>query len=272
MTDIKLGGVPITHVNDTTTAKRMTMLLWGSSGCGKTTLAATAPGKKLLINFDPDGPASIANRDDVVVADLSASRVSIVDQFKGDNPLRLQQVFDDDPDIETVIVDSLTNVAQMCLMHGVSTVKGASIERPSPGAYQVRNALTLQLTKNMLRLTGKLGKHCIFIAHEASPVTNDDGMVLFITIALGGQLPNQATVDFSEIWSLSETDSGKHRIAIRPVRQRKPMKTRMMSTTSSQEFDWLYNPETLTGGTINDWYTAWKEGGYKKIPIPKATK
>ena len=45
----------------------MSLLLWGASGTGKTTLACTAPGKKLLILFDPDGDASIAERDDVDV-------------------------------------------------------------------------------------------------------------------------------------------------------------------------------------------------------------
>lgn len=34
---------------------RMFVLVWGNSGCGKTSLAATGPGEKAYIQFDPQG-------------------------------------------------------------------------------------------------------------------------------------------------------------------------------------------------------------------------
>ena len=40
---VKLGGIEITTPK--TQTRRFTSLIWGSSGAGKTTLAATAPGK-----------------------------------------------------------------------------------------------------------------------------------------------------------------------------------------------------------------------------------
>ena len=43
---------------------RMSMILWGDAGCGKTTLAATAPGRKLFIALDPDGDMSIRHMPD----------------------------------------------------------------------------------------------------------------------------------------------------------------------------------------------------------------
>lgn len=259
---IKIAGVEVEPAK----AKnhRLSMLLWGPSGSGKTTLAATAPGKKLLISFDPDGAASIANRDDVDVVDLSAAKPMITEKFKQDNVLGLASSLEA---YDTIIVDSLTSVAQLCLMQGIGSVKGATIERPSPGAYGVRNALTLQLVMNMLRLTGRENKHVIFIAHEATPVTNDDGVVLFITVMLGGQLPEQASLNFSECWNLSDTGR-ERRIAIRNVRQRKPMKSRMFDSSKTAEFKLTYDADKLKGDGIGEWFEAWKEAGFKKIPVP----
>ena len=50
---------------------RMSMILWGDAGCGKTTLAATAPGRKLFIALDPDGDMSI---DTCLIGNVSTSR------------------------------------------------------------------------------------------------------------------------------------------------------------------------------------------------------
>jgi phage nucleotide-binding protein len=261
--EIKIAGVDIQ--SSKAREQRISMLIWGGSGCGKTTLACTAPGKKLLINFDPDGDASIANRDDVDVVDLSSAKATVTEKFKSDNPLGLKAVIEN---YDTVIVDSMTNASQMALMHGVSLVKGATVERPSPGAYQVRNALSLQLIKNLLRLTNSMKKHIIFIAHEASPQMNSEGQVTAITIMLGGQLPEQASIDFSEVWVM--TDTGKERrIAVRPARMRKPMKSRMFDTAHSPEFVWKFNADTLKGDGIAEWFNNWKEAGYKKQPLPK---
>lgn len=261
--ELKLGQIAITPAK--TRPARFTCLLWGDAGCGKTTLAATAPGKKLLINFDPEGPASISTRDDVDVADFSEANPAIAEKFKHDNVLGLREAIEH---YDTIIVDSLTNATQLALMHGIAGTKGATIERPSPGAYGVRNALTLQLVKNMLVLTGKYGKHCIFIAHEGSPIANDDGVVLKITLMLGGQLPNSAPKDLSEVWAV--TDTGRERrIAIRPVRMRSPCKTRMFDSSDAAEFVWKYDPEKNTGMTIEGWWNKWIEGGREKLPVPK---
>lgn len=261
--EVKIGGVKIERAS--AKEQRMSLLLWGTSGCGKTTFAATAPGKKLLISFDPDGAASIANRDDVDVADFSSSKPMVAEKFKSDNPLGLQQII---ANYDTIIVDSLTSVAQMALMHGIAHTKGATIERPSPGAYMVRNALTLQLVMNLLRLTGREKKHIICIAHEAAPVTDDSGAAISITVMLGGQLPEQATLNFSECWNLSDTGR-KRRLAVRNARMRRPMKSRMFNSTKVSEFDWIYDAESLEGMTIDTWFEQWKANDFKKIAIPK---
>jgi len=257
--EIKIGGVSITPA--TMKEQRMSLLIWGPSGAGKTTLACTAPGKKLLISFDPDGAASVAGRDDVFVADLSTSPTTIVEQFKADtNPLGIASVMDE---YDTFIVDSLTNAQLLSVLDSVKKLRGATIEKPSKETYQYRNALITSLVMNVLRVTAKHGKHVIFIAHEAQPLRNDEGVVQSITISLGGQLQTDAPVQFSEVWNLN--DSGKaRRIGIRPVRMRAPCKTRMFKTDGAAEFDWKYDEHNIA-----TWYNAWRDGGYKKLSLPK---
>lgn len=256
---------------------RITGLFWGSAGTGKTTLACTAPGKKLLVNFDPDGPASVAGFPNTDVVDFSDAPNSIVDQFKKSDPLGLNSVL---ADYDSIIFDSLTNISHKALMHGIPQTKGATIERPSPGAYGVRNALVLQLVKNTLATTAKLGKHVIFIAHEDAPVTNEEGLVLHITLSLGGKLPEQAALDFSEVWCVQDMGIGRdRRILFRPARQRKPLKTRMFDTTGEPEFEWAFDPDEYAddpdgykGVTIEKLYNEWKANEFKKIPVPKTKK
>jgi len=262
---ITIGGVEIKKAGGKN--HRISMLLWGSSGSGKTTLACTAPGRKLLVNFDPDGDSSIANRDDVDVLDLSSAGAGIAEKFKASNTLGIRSAIEE---YDTIIVDSLTSIQSLALEKGIMSVKGATVERPSPGAYGTRNALTLQLIQNMLRMTGGMGKHIIFIAHEGAPVTNAEGLVMHISMMMGGQLPEQSSLHFSEVWAL--TDTGRERkIAVRPIRSRKPMKTRMFATPTVQdaEFKSPFNADTLEGEGISDWFQRWVDAGYKKIPVPK---
>jgi hypothetical protein len=112
-----------------------------------------------------------------------------------------------------------------------------------------------------------LKKNLIFIAHEASPDKDKEGTVLLITVMLGGQLPEQVALDLSEVWYINEIN-GKRNIAIRPVRMRKPMKTRMFQTNGEPEFEWVYNADEFKGMTIAGWLEQFQKSG-KKIPIPK---
>ena len=65
------------------------------------------------------------------------------------------------------------------------------------------------------------------------------------------------------------SDTGlERRIAIRPCRSRKPMKTRMFDASGAPEFVWHYNTITADGEGIAEWFRAWQEGGGKKLPLP----
>lgn len=269
MSDVQMtmGGLPITP--STQAVKRFAGLLWGPSGSGKTSLACTAPGRKLLISFDPDGAASVAGWPNVDVVDWSSVDPSKLESVKQVNsPLGIGPVIEQ---YDTFIVDSLTNVADKTLQLGVSTTNNSTIERPGLQAYGVRGALLLRLVKNMLAVTGKHKKHCIFIAHEAAPERDKEGAVLHITMSLGGNLPENASLDLSEVWNVYDVGVGRKRIMFRPARNRKPCKTRMFKTTGEPEFDFVFDPDDLDDPknmTIEKWYNAWTKNGMNKLPLP----
>lgn len=248
---------------------RIALLLWGAAGCGKTTLASTAPGNKLWIQFDPDGVVSLSGRDDVLVLDLSAEHhLSLVAKLKGDDPYGIEKALRDRPDIETVVLDSATALAAIATDNAVSEVKSATYENPGLKGYGHRNAVVLRVLTVFMRLTKRLNKHLIIISHEDTADKNEDGTVNFITLALGGKMVNQVGLQINEIWWMSDTGK-ERRIAVRPIRQRTPMKTRMFNASSSSEFVWRYDATTWKGDGIKEWFEAWKEGSGSKLPLPK---
>lgn len=272
MTDeVMIAGFPVQKVSDNN--KRISALIWGDAGAGKTTLAATMPGRKLFFQFDPDGAASIAHVPEVDVVDLTAASPSnLAALFKNENnPLHINNVIDS---YDTFIVDSLTNVTDKTLTQGIDTTKGASVERPSPGAYGARNALAIRLIKNIMKVTGKAKKHVCFIAHEGAPTTDETtGALLHISLALGGQLPSNIGIDFSEMWAIYQVDNrNERRIAIRPSRKRKPMKTRMFIQSGEPEFTWEFDADNWDSPKnkphrFDTWFNMWNERN-EKLPLP----
>ena len=249
--------------------KRLSVCIWSPAGMGKTTLAATMPGRKALINFDPDGPSSIAQAPDVTVFDFSGEDDQFVARFKDRDPLGVMKTFDH---FDSYIVDSLSSISERTLTRGISITKGATVERPSPGAYMARNNLATNFIRNMLQITGAAGKHICFIAHEGAPTTNDDGALIGYTMSLGGQLPGQTAMKINECWPMFETGKREKMIILRKSRLRDPAKSRMFDTTKDTEFAWRFNPndwDDPTNMRIDDWYQQWVDSGYGKIPMPK---
>lgn len=276
---MKLDGIEVPTLKDT--EKRFSLLLWGLAGCGKTVFACSAPGNKLLINFDPDGPSSLGARDDVVLIDLSGERYSVVDKFRndddpllplGDKAYRLSKIIEE-LNIETVIVDSVSAYTQLAVEKAITVSPGATLERVSPGGYGGRNAITLRMMSCILRLTKRMKKHVIFITHEDDGGVRDkEGNLLHITMLIGGKLGSQISLQISEVWFME--DVGKtRRILVRPGRTRKPMKTRMFDTTKETEFTNKYDqfgPDAPYGNhSLKELISEWQNNEFDKIPVPK---
>jgi hypothetical protein len=257
--------------------ERLALLIWGSAGCGKTTLAQTAPRPILYLQFDPGGHKSIINMDGIHRFDLSGENSSITNKLMKDNPLGIEQYIKDHG-IKSVIVDSTTTLSDLCLenaiTYGVPGVRlhldsGKPITREAPGlnGYGHRNAQMLEIVKQVMRSTVRTNTNLIFLAHEAAPEKDPKGTVLFITVLLGGTLPEFVGLNLDEIWFMNQ-DEKDYRVCVRPARMRKPMKTRMFDLNSGIEWKWQYNPITGEGLTLEKIFDTYRKAG-TKIPIPK---
>lgn len=245
---------------------RMSVLLWGMAGCGKTTLAATAPGEKLWILFDPDGANALIGRDDIHILDLSGEKHAITERFKADDPFGIEKLLKDRPQIMTVVFDSVTTFSILATENAVAAIKSATIENPGMKGYGHRSALVLRACVSLLRLTKRMNKHMILIAHEDTPTTNEAGDVMFITTSLSSKMSNNIGIQLSEIWWMNDTGK-ERRIAVRPVRSHTPMKTRMWDARAG-EFVWKYDAIKWEGDGIAQWFNAWQQGGGHKLPLP----
>lgn len=281
--NVLAGGINVTKGPELQT--RMAVLLWGAATCGKTTFAATAPGDKLWISFGDNEHVSVANRDDVFVANVADMRWD--DLFKhaqSDNPFGLDQYLVEHQNIETVVVDSITAIEYKALQKAVANKVGAgrdftpTMETPGLSAYGGRNAILLEVMTGLLRVTAKHGVHVIFTAHEAEPTMikqpGQGEVIDFISVQLGGKLVNNVTWRLSEIWFMSQETTGDRvrKLAVRPTRRRKPMKSRMFDQKGDPEFTIEYDADKPDKGqmTISKFYDAWVDSGYGKIPVPKS--
>ena len=263
--DIKIGSIDITTPK--TQVTRMSMVIWGPSGCGKTTIAATAPRPILWVNFDPDGTSSLMDQEDIFIADFSMEGANKVATFKHDNAGGIKNVLEEHPEIKTVVFDSITSFNEMALKYAVSEVRGASMELPTLQGYGRRNSYTMQGIMSVVRATGALNKHCIFVAHEDTPSKDEMTGAMMVSILVGGKMQSEIPIKLSEVWHMEDT--GKDRkITIRANRMKKPMKSRMFKQSGDSNFTWDFDPETWTGSGISDWYDAWVKNKGKKLDLP----
>lgn len=270
------GPFEITDVSETE-AERMTILIWGPAGDGKTTLAATAPGRKLWLALGDNEHQTLIGRSDVEVMHLYRYNFEdVIKHGKSSNPFGLDHILAEDERIQTVVLDSTTALVDMALRYAVkypSTESKKStfvptMEHPGMTAYGGRNQITLEVLRNLLTVTAKHGVHLIMTAHENDPATDDAGVVMFITVMLGGKIMNNVTWRLSEIWYLSNDSKGRQ-LAVRQTRKHRPMKSRMFTGIGEPEFILSYDSNKPDKGqmTIAGFYEQWIKTG-KKLPIP----
>lgn len=273
--EIRVSTGPFEVTSHDTVSRRMTILMWGPAGDGKTTWAATAPGKKLWLSFGDNEHQSVVERKDVKVMPLYKYSIDeVLKHGRSSNPFGLDNVLHDDKDIETVVCDSVTALTDMALRKAVDMRLGMgkgfvpSMEHPGMSAYGGRNAITLEVLTNLLRVTAKHDVHLIMTAHEADPEKDAEGIVQYITIMLGGKLVNNVTWRLSEIWYLSQDGRGRQ-LAVRPTRKHRPMKSRMFTGIGEPEFILNYDSSKPDKGqmTITSLYEKWVSGT-TKLPIP----
>jgi AAA domain len=273
------GPFQITSQGDT--SRRMTILMWGPAGSGKTTWAATAPGKKLWLSFGDNEHQSVMERKDVVVMPLyKHSYDEVIKHGRSDNPFNLDHILHEDRDIETVVCDSVTALTDMALRAAVGMRLGMgkgfvpSMEHPGMSAYGGRNAITLEVMTQLLRITAKHDVHLILTAHEADPEKDAEGIIQYITIMLGGKLVNNVTWRLSEIWYLDQDSRGRQ-LAVRPWLKHRPMKSRMFTGVGEPAFILSYDSNKPDKGqmTIASFYEKWVSGNTKlQIPASRRDK
>lgn len=230
-------------------ANHSNIFIWGPSGVGKTTLAATAPKKILWLQFDPGGTRTLTLNEDHIVLDLSAETGGIVSKLTNKDPLKLRGFLKEHPDVRTIVLDSLTTLIDIALLKAIQESKGATKQLPGIPAYGWRNALVLDVVKELLSVVNEAKVNLIIIAHDGPAEKDEVTGRLFVSFLAGGNLQNLIPLRFDEVWNME--DSGKERrLYVRSNPNKKPMKSRIFNTANGEFFVWKFDPAKGVGLTI----------------------
>lgn len=259
----------------TSRKSRTTGILWGMAKCGKTTFLTSLPGKKLFVMLDPDGDASLPDREDIHILRLYEYQDDLILRYLTDKmPAFIRK---NEQGFDSFIFDSLSTLGQVALNEAIRTEVGASgkdkfkptLDAPGLAAYGSRTAHIVDIVNKNLRATGAVGAHCWFTSHEDEAQTNNKGEFIKITMTLSGKAINGVGLNVSEIWHMSVNDK-KWRIAIAPTRGKQPMGSRLFKVTGDIEFNVRYKPELGVDQphSIATWYNQWIESGKNKLEVP----
>lgn len=260
-------------------APRWTGILWGPAKAGKTTLLCSLPGKKLIINVDPDGYESVAFRTDYSVIDLSGyDHKDVIGAGEKVVPKKIEALDDFGPG-DTVIFDSLSSYGWAALNTAILNNVGAgekgsnfkpTIEAPGLSAYGARTNYQVAAMRQILKATTRKRMHCWFTAHMDTPTTNKQGDFLYQSMTLSDNGTTQVSLSISDIWFIDRDDK-KTTIAIQPVRGRKPMGSRIFDQKGSPEFVSKYDidiPDDEQPYSMSSMWRMYLAGNKRKLPTP----
>jgi hypothetical protein len=257
---------------------RFAGLIWSAPKVGKTTWACTLPGKKLLINFDPDGHMSVADRDDVDVLDLSDRPAQ--DMIKDADRAGMWLVSDEGKQYQSVVTDSVTPLVAAAVDDAVQRGVGKSarftptIDAPGLPAYGARNHTISRIFTRILRATSQNGQHCFFMAHMDDPERDNDGNVIQQTMQLSPKIRNDVGLRISEIYHMDIDRQGRRKVYLTPFGLKQPMGSRLFNTNAVKQFDLKYDPEKpddTQADTLANIFAAWEQGGRKKLQAVPTT-
>lgn len=251
---------------------RITGLIWGDAKAGKTTYAMTLPGKKLIINFDPDGFTSVAYRKDFDVIDLSQlDAQTAIEQGRKAAAF----IIENKGNYQSVIVDSLTTLAEAAL--GSAIAKGIgksatftpSLDAPGLAGYGGRNNAFNDVVSRVLRATAQANMHCFFIAHTDDPEYDKKGEnIVQQTMMLSSKMRNTSALKVSEVWHMTCSDNNTRTIYLAPFGVKKPMGSRMFDMKAVSKFTLTYDIDKTDAEqpqAICNIYDTWLSAGMVKI-------
>jgi len=255
---------------------RLAGLIWGNAKVGKTTYAASSPGKKYIINLDPEGYIAVDHRDDVEVWDYSDQEPKrVIDFFTTKLGTRIDQ--SDAKPGDTFIFDSITVMNQHGLMTAIANGVGESrsfkpsIEMPGLAAYGARTQYLIHSMQPVLRATRRKGCNIWFIAHEDTPERNDKGDFLYQSILMSDNAINQTSAAISEIWRMSVGTSNNREVFIRQTNLYKPMGSRIFRMDEGSSFKLKYDidkPDLDQPHSIASLWQKYLDGNGQKLHAP----
>lgn len=183
-------------------SKFRTLLLKGPSGAGKTFKAAQFP-SPVFFNFDNNLsglkklPDEVKKTIKVVQPRLDVEKNTPVAGPKvWDNFIKQLAVVGEDASVKTIIVDSITTMAEALFDKLLGTSDPAKrMEIQMWGDFQ----RYLKFLGDEVLCASDLDKHVIFIAHEQME-RDENTQSVVLTLSIGGKMRTTFDLYFSDVW------------------------------------------------------------------------